>query len=122
MSPHDHNKTLVVLYSFAAGFSCLLLCASPWIIAKNVSSTPSPRRDDQVMIATMVMGIVIFLFLFLLLTAVGLYRRRRWGRTMALCSAILWLFYCPPVAVYSWWFLHSKGGKHLYGVPPPPTD
>jgi hypothetical protein len=40
MSPRDHNKTLVVLYSLVAGFLALLLCASPWIIAKNVSSTP----------------------------------------------------------------------------------
>lgn len=116
MSPCDHNKTLVVLYSLVCGTLGLLLCASPWIISKNVSSTPSPRRDDQIMTAAIVTGIVIFFFLLLLSTAVGLYRRKRWGRKLALCAAVLWLFYCPPVAVYSWWFLHSEGGKRLYGV------
>ena len=120
MSPHDHNKTLIVLYSLVCGFLALLLCASPWIITKNVSSTPSPRRDDQIMTVAIVMAVVISLFLLLLSTAVGLHRRKRWGRNLALCAAVLWLFYCPPVAVYSCWFLHSEGGKHLYGITSPP--
>ena len=77
MSPRDHNKALVVLYSLVCGFLALLLCASPWIISKNVSSIPSPRRDDQIMTAAIVTGIVIFLFLILLSTAVGLHRRKR---------------------------------------------
>jgi drug/metabolite transporter (DMT)-like permease len=119
MSPRDHNKTLVVLYSLVCGFLALLLCASPWIIAKNVSSTPSPRRDDQIMTAAIVMGIVIFLFLLFLFTAIGLHRQRQWGRTLALCAAVLWLFYFPPVAVYSWWFLHSENGKQHYGIASP---
>jgi hypothetical protein len=63
------------------------------------------------MTATIVTAVVIFLFLLLLSTAVGLHRRERWGRKLALCSAVVWLFYCPPVAVYSWWFLHSEGGS-----------
>jgi drug/metabolite transporter (DMT)-like permease len=86
MSPRDHNKTLVVLYSLVCGLLALLLCASPWIIAKNVSSIPSPPRDDQVMTAAIVTGIVIFLFLLLLSTAIGLHRRRRWDRKLALCA------------------------------------
>ena len=120
MAPRDHNKALVVLHSLVGGFLGLLLCASPWIIAKNVSSTPSPRRDDQIMTAAIVTGVVIFLFLLLLSTAIGLYKRKPWGRKLALCAAGLWLFYCPPVAVYSWWFLHSEGGKRLYGMASPP--
>src|SRR3569832_1022302 len=98
MSPRDHNKTLVVLYSLVGGSLGLLLCASPWIIAKNVSSIPSPRRNDQIMTAVILTGVVLFFFLLLLSTAVGLYRRKRWGRKLALCIAVLWLFYCPPVA------------------------
>lgn len=114
MSPQDHNKTLIVLFSIIASFLTLLLCASPWIIAKNVSSIPSPRRDDQILIASIVLGIFTLLFLLFWLIVIGLYRRKSWGRTLALCSAVLWLFYCPPVAVYMWWFMHTDKGKELY--------
>lgn len=116
MSPQDHNKTILVLFSLIAIFPTLLLCASPWIIAKNVSSSPSPRRDDQVMIATISMCIIIILVLWLWGVVVGLYRRKLWGKRMALISCIPLLFYCPPVAVYTWWFLHSADGKRLYSA------
>jgi uncharacterized BrkB/YihY/UPF0761 family membrane protein len=114
MSPQDHNKTLVVLFSIIGVFLTLSLGASPWIIAKNVSSIPSPRRDEQILTISIVLGIFILLFLWFWLIVIGLYRRKPWGRTLALCSAVLWLFYCPPVAVYVWWFLHTENGKQLY--------
>lgn len=122
MSPRDHNRTIMIFFSLIAIFPTLLLCASPWIIGKNVSSTPSPRRDDQVLIATVVTGVVIFFFLLLWATVIGLYRRKRWGRKLALLSCIPLLFYCPPVAVYTWWFLHSESGKRLYDVASTRTD
>jgi hypothetical protein len=118
MSPQDHNKTIMVLFSLIAIFPTILLCASPWIIANNVSSSPSPRRDEQIMIAAISMGIIIILVLWLWGAVVGLYRRKVWGRRMALVSCIPLLFYCPPVAVYTWWFLHSSDGKRLYSAVP----
>jgi ABC-type Fe3+ transport system permease subunit len=116
MSPQDHNKTVIVLFTLIAVFPTLLLCASPWIISKNVSDIPSPRRDEQVLIASIVTGIFILLVLLLWGVVVGLYRRKLWGRRLALFSCIPLLFYCPPVAAYTWWFFHSDGGKRLYGI------
>lgn len=116
MTSEDHNKTIIVLFSLVAIFPTLLLCASPWIIANNVSNHPSARRDEQVLLATVLTTIFIFLVLTLWMTILGLYKRRLWGRRMALCFCIPLLFYCPPVAVYTWWFLHSVDGKRLYEV------
>jgi hypothetical protein len=45
MSPADHNKTLVVLYSLLSGFFILPLVGAPWIIEKNV------RSSEQIPIA-----------------------------------------------------------------------
>jgi hypothetical protein len=110
----DHNRTILILFSLVAIFPTLLLCTSPWIIANNVSSIPSPRRDDQIMLATTLTAGFIFITLFLWLTVLGLYRRKLWGRRLALVACLPLLFYCPPIAVYTWWFFHSENAKRLY--------
>ena len=113
MSPQDHNKTLVVIHSLVGGFFTLPLIASPWIIYKNVDSYPSPRRDGQVIIAVVAFCVVLFLALIFLSTAVGLYKRKHWGRKLAFVSSVLLLVW-PPAAAYTWWFIHSEEGKQLY--------
>jgi hypothetical protein len=115
MTPQDHNKTLVVIHSLVGGFFTLPLLASPWIISRNVDSYPSPRRDGQVVIAVVAFCVVLFLALIFLSTAVGLYRRRTWGRKLAFVTSALMLVW-PPAAAYIWWFIHSEGGKRMYGV------
>jgi hypothetical protein len=115
MSPTDHNKTLVVIYSLLGGFFTLPIFASPWIIAKNVDRYPSPRRDGQVFIAVMVFCVVLLLATLFWSTAISLYRRWRWGRKLALVSAVLLLPLLPPAAIYTWWFMHSEGAKRMYG-------
>lgn len=116
MTPKDHNKTLAIIYSLLGGFFTLPLLASPWILAKNVDSYPSPRRNDQIIIATVIFCVVLFLALLFLATAVSLYRRRSLGRKLALVSSVLLLPLLPPIATYTWWFMHSEGGKQMYGV------
>lgn len=116
MSPQDHNKTLALIYSLLGGFFTLPLLASPWIIAKNVDRYPSPRRDDQVLIAVVVFCVVLFLAALFVSTAISLYRRRHGGRKLALVSAVCLLPLLPPAAAYTWWFIHSEGGKRMYGA------
>lgn len=116
MSPADHNKTLALLYCLLGAFFALPLIASPWIIAKNVDRYPSPRRDEQVLIAVVVFCVVLLLAALFVSTAVGLYRRWRGGRKLALVSAVLLLPLLPPAAAYTWWFMHSEGGKRMYGA------
>jgi hypothetical protein len=115
MSPADHNKTLVVIHSLVGGFFTLPLIAAPWIIAKNVDAYPSPRRDSQVIIAIVSVCVLLFLALIFLSAAVGLYRRKSWGRKLAFVTSVLMLVW-PPAAAYIWWFIHSEGGKRMYGV------
>jgi glucan phosphoethanolaminetransferase (alkaline phosphatase superfamily) len=115
MSPSDHNKTLAIIYSLLGGFFTLPVFASPWIIAKNVDRFPSARREGQVLIATIVFCIVLLLALLFLLIAFNLYRRKTWGRKLALVASVVLLPLCPPIAIYTWWFMHSDGGKQMYG-------
>lgn len=116
MTPPDHNKTLAIIYSLLGGFFTLPILASPWILAKNVDRYPSPGRDDQIFIAVIVFCVVLFLALLFLVTALSLYRRRPLGRKLALVSSVLLLPLLPPAALYTWWFMHSEGGKRMYGV------
>lgn len=115
MSPSDHNKTLVLIHSLVGGLFTLPLMASPWIIAKNVDSYPSPRRDSQVIITVVALCVVFSLVFIFLSTAVGLYKRKAWGRKLAFVTSVLMLVW-PPAAAYIWWFIHSEGGKRMYGV------
>jgi hypothetical protein len=113
MSPEDHNKTLVVIHSLVGGFFALPLIVAPWVIAKNVDSYPSPRREGQIIIAVVAVSVVLLLALIFLATAVGLYRRKHWGRRLAYITSVLMLVW-PPAAAYIWWFIHTEAGKQLY--------
>ncbi len=113
MSPENHNRTLVVIHSLVGGFFVLPLIAAPWIIAKNVDSYPSPRREEQIIIAVVAVCFVLFVALVFLSTAVGLYKRKLWGRKLAFVTSVLLLVW-PPAAAYTWWFIHTEAGKQLY--------
>jgi hypothetical protein len=108
MSSADHNKTLVFLYSLIASLLGLSLLASPWIVARNV------RRSEQVPLAVVVFCLVVCLVLLFSSTALTLYKKRVLGRKLALISAVLVLPLCWPIGVYTWWFMHSVGGKRMY--------
>lgn len=110
MTAKDHNKTLVMLHSAIGGFYSLGLIAAPWIIAQNF------RRPGQIPSAIAVFGIVFLLALLFVSAAILMYQRKRLGRTLALIAAPFSLFGFWPVAVYTWWFMHSDGGKSLYRV------
>jgi hypothetical protein len=108
MSPPDHNKTLIVLYSLLSGVFLLPLLGSPWIIAKNV------KNPEQVPMTIAIAAAVLLLATLFLLTALMLYRRRAIGRKLAIVVAVLLLPLCWPLGVYTWWFMHSEGGKEMY--------
>ncbi len=116
MSPSDHNKTLALIYFLLGGFFTLPLVASPLIIATSVDNFPSPRREGQIIVAVASFCLVLFIALLFYSTAITLYRRRPSGRKLGMVVAVLFLPFCPPIAAYTWWFLHSEGGKKLYGV------
>lgn len=114
MRPRDHNKTLAVLNAVIGSYCILPLLASPWILAKSVDTYPSPRRADQILIAVIVCTLLIIFGTLFTYTAYGLWRKRRWVRRVAFASAFVQLFVFPVLAVYTWWFLHTEGGRELY--------
>jgi hypothetical protein len=110
MSPQDHNKTLVILHSALGSFFTIGLIASPWIIAQNF------RRPDKALFAALVFGVVFLIAVLFWSTAIAMYRRKPIGRKLSLIATVLTIPIVWPVGVYTWWFMHSDGGKRMYGV------
>jgi cytochrome bd-type quinol oxidase subunit 1 len=115
MTAQDHNKTLSIIYTVLGVYVTLPILAAPWVIISNISSFSSPRNGTHLLIATMaVLCVLLLLAVLLLSTALSLYRRKQRARRWALISAVAVFLLCPPVPVYTWWFMHSEGGKQLY--------
>ena len=110
MSTKDHNKTLVMLYAEIGSFYSCGIIAAPWIVEKNF------RRPEQIPTAILVFGLVSLIALLFWLSAIYMHRRKRIGRTLALIAAPITLFAFWPVGFYTWWFMHSDGGKAMYGI------
>jgi hypothetical protein len=110
----------MIAYALPSVLFTLLLIISPLIIAKNVNDNPSPRRDEQILIAAILFSIVLLVTLLLLFTVYGLYKTKPWARTTALILAtmvIMWFPLGTALGIYTWWFMHSEGGKQLYLKP-----
>ena len=110
MSAKDHNETLVMLYAAIAAFYTCGIVAAPWIIEMNF------RRPEQIPTAILVFGAVSLIALLFWSAAIQMHRRKSIGRTLALIAAPITMFAFWPVGTYAWWFMHSYGGKALYGI------
>jgi hypothetical protein len=110
MSTKDHNKTLVILYAAIGAFYSCGILAAPWIIERNF------RKPEQIPSAILIFSAVAGIAILFLSSAVYMHRRRRIGRTLALIATPITLFAFWPVGIYAWWFMHSSGGKALYGI------
>jgi hypothetical protein len=114
MTPHDHNKTLGIIYSFLGGI--LVLAALIELVRVIVLERELDRiRSDSFL--QIIILIALALMIILLSTAYGLFKRKRWARILALILSglLIWLFPLgTALAIYTWWFLHSEGAKQLY--------
>jgi hypothetical protein len=108
MLPEDHNKTLVLLHSGLGAFFTSGLLAAPWIVAKNF------RHGTGVPTAILLFGIVLFFAALFWSTAISMYRRKTFGRKLALVAAVAALPIIWPVGVYTWWFMHSEAARKMY--------
>jgi hypothetical protein len=108
MSPQDHNKTLVIMFSTFGALWTLVLLASPWIVAQAF------RREQQMLVVA-VFSFASLMTLLYWSTAIAMHRRKPVGRKLALISAPTLLMFWPLVT-YIWWFMHSEGAKQMYGV------
>jgi hypothetical protein len=109
MTPQDHNKTLVIIFSLFSALWTLVLLASPWIVAQTF------RHQEQIPTAVLLFGFVFLMALLFWSTAIAMHRRKPLGRKLALISAVALLMFWPLTA-YIWWFMHSEGAKEMYGV------
>lgn len=109
MSPEDNNKTLSIIYLLISVL--ILIALTVWIVSEA-------RRHPSDFIQRVGWGFYVLpLPLLKLLTAHGLYNRRRWARIIALIFSVLYIWIFPlgtALAIYTWWFLFSADGKQLY--------
>jgi hypothetical protein len=78
------------------------------------------KERSRVFSGSYVLGLIIvglLLMIVLLATAFGLFKGNRWARILSLILSGLFVWLFPlgtALAVYTWWFMHSEGGKELY--------
>lgn len=110
MTPRDHNKTIGIAYGLIGLLFLLGLIVLAVIeIRKPASETSIPRLPTEFYL--------LLLPLLHFLTSYGLFMKRRWGRLLALLLSIVYVWIFPlgtALAIYTWYFLHSVGGKALF--------
>jgi hypothetical protein len=109
MTPEDHNKTLSIIY----GLIGILI-----LIALTIWGVLEARRHPSDIIQRVGWGFYLLpIPLLKLLTAYGLYSRRRWARIIALIFSVLYIWIFPLgtiLAIYTWSFCFSADGRRFY--------
>lgn len=114
MSPLDHNKTLGFLHGL---IGTLVLIGLIGAVAFEARRRPS---DAAQRLAWMLY--LLPLPLLQILTALGLFIRRKWGRILALVFSTFYVWVFPLgtlLAIYTWYVLYSETGRNMYGGTPP---
>lgn len=127
MTPHDHAKTLGLIYIIAGGILTLLpLGFFTWALL--VSDAEFKHSLSFLKWSTygllLMVGVLVLLLVALsvILTGVGLLKKKGSAKIPAMIFSALavWSFpFGTGLAVYTWWFLHSEGGKRIYSKPTP---
>jgi hypothetical protein len=114
MTPHEHNKILGIIY-LGLGVLVVIGTIVQAIMITNLNQGLTGIMSNSDSRTLLIVGLVLMLSFFS--TAYGLFRRRRWARILALVLSGLLVFLFPlgtALTIYTWWFLHSEGGKMLY--------
>jgi uncharacterized membrane protein len=120
MNPQDHNKTLGIIYSFLGAVLAMVVLIMLSKIFTQEREPPQPQFNLPVHHDSFPLEISLiasFFAILFLLTGYGLLRKKRWARisVLVLAFVLIWLFPLGTIlAVYSWWFMFSEGGKQLY--------
>lgn len=110
MTPHDHNRTLGIIYGVIGALGLVGLIV--------VAVLEVRRRPHDAAERLQWLLYLLPLPLLHLLAARGVLTLRRWGRVLALLFAILYVWLFPLgtlLAVYAWWVLYGETGRQLYG-------
>jgi hypothetical protein len=126
MTPQDHAKTLGLIYLAVGGLLSLLPFGFfVWLALVSDAEFRHSLSFTKWSAGGLLMSAGVLLLLLvtvsLALVGVGFLRHRRWVRLPALilCApAVLSFPFGTGLAVYTWWFLHSEGGRRMFGKAP----
>jgi hypothetical protein len=110
MTPRDHNKTISISYGLIGLLSLIGLIV---LIVIEIRKSPPPNHIPRLSTAVYFLPLPLLNFL----ASYGLIMKRRWGRLLALLLSIVYVWIFPlgtALAIYTWYFLHSPGGKALF--------
>jgi hypothetical protein len=110
MTPQDHNRTLGLIHGLIGVLAFVGVIAATVLAVRKGAASEFHSAFPEALY-------VLPIPLLQLLLGYGLLRRKRWARILALLFSVLYVWIFPlgtALAIYTWWFLHSAGGKRLY--------
>lgn len=114
MSPHDHNRILVLIHGLIGILILVGLVTAAIFEARRRPSDATQRLTWMLYLLPIP--------LLQILTTLGLFARRKWGRILALVLSAFYVWVFPfgtLLAIYTWYVLYGEAGRHLYGVTSP---
>lgn len=112
MTPQDHNKTLGLIHGLIGVLALAGLIVATVLEMRKAAASGSTSTFPEALY-------FLPIPMLQLLAAYGLLRRRRWARILLLLFSVLYVWIFPlgtALAIYTWWFLHTEGGKRLYAM------
>jgi hypothetical protein len=112
VSPPEHNKTLGFIHGL---LGALVLIGLIVVAVFEVRRRPSDAAQRLAW-----MWYVLPLPALQILTALGIFTRRRWGRMLALIFAVFYVWIFPLgtlLAIYTWYVLFGETGRQMYDAP-----
>lgn len=109
MSPPEHNKTLGLIHGL---LGALVLVGLIVAAVFEVRGRPSDAAERLAWVLY-----VLPLPALQMLTALGIFTRRRWGRILALTFAVFYVWIFPLgtlLAIYTWYVLFGETGRQMY--------
>jgi hypothetical protein len=116
ITPQTVNKILAVAYLCIGGVNAFTITSVSVFLISDEREPLLHLRPQKQLVAVLILT-ALLVSLLQLMIGFGLLKRWSWARLAALAFSLFFALYIPvglALCVFTWWFLRSEDGEHLY--------